>query len=933
VNEHADYGQTKITGRAEYKYRQSSVWRDEVHRSDAASGEQILSGWIRQSLQRLGSFFRRDQLDQEFDAEVTAHLELAIETNLKRGMPPEEARRVALIHFGGMQQAKEQHRDTRGLPFLQVLLQDLRFGLRMLRKNPGFAATAVLVLALGIGANTALFSVVNGVLLRPLPYPNPHELVVLRESKPNFATGSVSYPNFLDWQKDNHTFSSMAVMRGNRAFILTGRGEPEQLNAIFVSSGFFTQLGVNPIQGRMFARDDDRLGAAPTVMITAEFWSRKFGSASDVIGTSLTLDGKDYTIVGVIPAKFDLMGTGRSVEAYVPIGQWNNPLLTNRAAGLGIGGIGRLKPGVSIEQARADMERVTQNLAAAYPDANKGVGAALIPLRKWTLGSIETFLFVLFGAVGFVLLIACVNVANLLLARSSGRAHEFAVRASLGAGQGRIIRQLLAESTLVAAIGGSLGLLLAAAGTQAALRALPATLPRAAEVGMDSHVLIFAMAISIASGILFGLAPALRTARRNPQETLKEGGRGGSGTRNRMQGVLVAAEISLALVLLIGAGLMLRTLAALWNVNLGFEANKVMTFGLSLPPSMMNASPDAVRAALREAHDKIQSAPGVQAVSYSWGAIPLSGDDEWLFWIDGQAKPTSENDMNWALDYVVGSDYQKIMGIPLKSGRFFTEMDNEHAPRVAVVDDVLANKFFPGQNPIGKRLHLNSTRETVEIVGVVGHVIQWGLDTDDKEALRAQLYTPFMQLPDEEAARSASGLGVLVRADKPEAVFESIRQVNSQAGGQRVLFGAQTMKEIVADSLAERRISMILFGLFAGLALILSSVGIYGVVSYLASQRTREIGVRMALGAQRADVLRMILGQGAKITAIGLFIGLLAAFGLTRLLSKLLFGVGATDPVTFVAVSLLLGVVALAACYLPARRAMRVDPIIALRYE
>ncbi len=692
--------------------------------------------------------FGKRKRDKDLGEELRSHLEMAAQERVDRGEEGEEAEYAARREFGNLGLVQEVTRDVWGWGWLDRLMQDVRFGMRMLAKSPGFTTVAILTLALGIGANTALFSIVNGVLLNPLPYPEPEQLVELRESKPNFATGSISYPNFLDWQKDNHTFASMTILRGNRSFILTGLGEAEQVDAVFVSTGFFEQLGVNPVLGRAFAPGEDRIGAAPTVMITGGFWKRKFGSAQDVLGKSLTLDGKDYTIIGVIPATFDLLGSLRTREVYVPIGQWNNPLLMNRAAGLGIGGIGRLKPGITVQQARADMERVTQNLAAAYPEADKGIGAAVIPLRKWLLGSVEPFLLVLFGAVGFVLLIACMNVANLLLARSTGRAQEFAIRAALGAGQGRIVRQLLTESTLLAAIGGGLGVLLAAAGTRAALGVLPTTLPRATDVVVDGRVLLFAGAISLLAGICFGLVPALKTRKRDVHETLKEGGREGSGTRHRAQGALVAAEIALALVLLIGAGLMIRTLAALWNVNPGFEANKVMTFGFSLPPSMTNASPEAIRAALREVHDKFQAAPGVQGVAFSWGAAPLQGDDEWQFWIDGQPKPASENDMNWAIDYVVDYDYLKIMGIPLKSGRFFTAQDDEHAARVAVVDEVLANQFFAGQNAIGKRLHLNNG-EIVEIIGVVGHVKQWGLDTDDKETLRAQLYTPFMQLPAE----------------------------------------------------------------------------------------------------------------------------------------------------------------------------------------
>jgi len=879
------------------------------------------------------NLFASRRVEADLSQEIHCHLQMLTEENIRAGMTQEEAQRAARLEFGGIEQVKEQVRDERIGNWLRSVLSDCRYGLRQLRNNPGFTAAAVIVLALGIGANASLFSVVNGVLLRPLPFPHPEQLVILRESKPNFATGSVSYPNFLDWQRENRTFTSMSVMRGGRSLILTGIGEAEQINAVLLGPGFFEQLGVNPALGRTFAEDEVRIGGAPTVMLSAAFWERKFGSAHDVLGKTITLEGKDYSIIGVVPASFDFLGTLRSVDAYMPIGQWSNPLLTSRAAGLGIGGIGRLAPGVTIEQARSDMERVTRNLAATYPDANKGIGAAVIPLNKWMLGNTESFLFILFGAVGFVLLIACVNVANLLLARSTRRTHEFAVRAALGAGQTRIVRQLLVESTLLVSIGGGIGLMLAALGTKTVLRMLPTTLPRTAEIGVDADVMIFALVISFAAGILFGLWPALKTARRDPQQSLQEGGRGGSVSRHRLQGVLVAAEVSLALVLLIGAGLMIRTLSTLRNVNPGFEANKILTFGFSLPPSMFNASPDSVRAALREAQGKFQAAPGVQAVSFTWGAVPLSGDDEWLFWIDGQPKPQTESEMNWAIDYVVGPDYQKAMGIALKSGRFFTAQDDEHAARVAVIDEVLAKKFFDGQNPIGKRLHINSSEETTEIVGVVGHVNQWGLDSDDKETLRSQLYTPFMQLPDKTMAQNASGIGVLVRSDKPATVFGSIRQVNSRRRSGLVVFGAQTMEEIIASSLGDRRFSMILLGIFAALALLLSSIGIYGVISYIVGQRTREIGVRIVLGAGRADVLRLVLIEGAKMTAIGLLVGLVASFGLTRLVAHLLFGVSPTDPLTLAAVVLLLAAVSLLAGYIPARRATTVDPLIALRSE
>ena len=876
---------------------------------------------------------RRKRKAEELDEELQSHLAMAAGDRVQRGESASAAALAAQREMGNFLLIREVTQDMWAGRWWRDLLEDIQYGFRVLWKNQRFLTVAVLTLALGIGANTALFSIVNGVLLNPLPYPHSEELVTLHESKPNFATGSISFPNFLDWEKDNQTFSSMAVQRGT-SFILTGLGDAEQIDAQFVSADFFRQLGVVPVIGRDFARGEDLVGAAPVAMITVGFWQRKFDSAQDVVGKSLTLDGKGFTITGVVPANFDFLGTMKTREIYVPVGQWSNPILMNRAAGLGFHGIGRLKPGVTVAQARSDMERVTRNLAEAYPDSNNGIGAALIPLRERVLGRAQPFLLLLFGAVGFVLLIACVNVANLLLARSTGRQHEFAIRMALGAGRSRIARQLLAESVLLAAIGGGLGILLAAFGTKAALRVLPQTLPRAAEVGIDFRVLVFAVVISLIAGICFGLLPALKISKSGAQVGLKEGGRGVSGTRHRVQHVLVAAEMALALVLLIGAGLMVRTLSALWNVSPGFDAQNVLTFALALPSTTNHANADAVRAALREVHEKLASAPGVQHLSFSWGALPLSSDDEWLFWIDGQPKPANENDMNWALNYVVEPDYLRVMGIPLKSGRFFTDQDSEHAPRVAVVDEALANKFFPGADPVGQRLHLNNGGDQlVEIVGVVGHVKQWSLDTDQKESLQAQLYTPLMQLSDVAMTQSVSGIGVLVRSQDASSVFDSIRRASAQMSSQQVVFGAQSMKEIIARSLAERRFSMILLESFALVALVLASVGIFGVISYVVGQRTQEIGVRIALGAQRSEVLRLVLRQGVAMAALGAGVGLMAALPLSRLMGTLLFAISAADPLTYSCVVALLLGVSIAACWLPAYRAARMNPQDALRYE
>jgi predicted permease len=815
------------------------------------------------------------------------------------------------------------------------LLQDLRYAVRQFFKAPGLTAVIVITIALAVGANTALFSVVNGVLLHPLPYPQPDQLVALRESKPNFGWGTIPYPNFRDWQKDNRTFSSMAVWR-SYAFSLTGTGEAEQVTGEFISSDFLKILGAKPRLGRFFAPGEDEIGAAPIALISEGLWRRKFNSATDVLGKGLTLDGKSYAIVGVIPASLHFPTGGASArrEVFVPIGQWKNNLLTSRSAGLGINGIGRLRPGVTIEQARADMTTVTNNLAVSFPDANKGIGAKLIPLKQWMLGGIGTLLIVLLASVGFVLLIACVNVANLLLARATGRSREFAIRSALGASRRRAVRQLLTESVLFALAGGAIGLLLAAWGTRSALSLLPTALPRAEEIGLETRVLFFTLAISLLAGILFGLAPALKVSPSNLQDSLKEGGRGMSGSRHRVQGTFVVAEMAMALVLLAGAGLMIRSLVRLWSVDPGFNPRNVLTVGLTLPQPMMTASPDAVRAALREFDRKIASIPGVEAVSQTWGAIPMAGDDEQTFWFEDQPKPASENEMNWAIDYIVEPGYLKAMEIPLLRGRFFTDQDNEHSPRVIVVDDVFAHKFFPNQDPIGKRIKSGNFSDPAQIVGVVGHVKQWGLDTDDTEKLRAQFYIPCMQMPDAFVAMQASGSAVIVRSNKGAAgLLDSIRHASQQMSREQIIFAPQSMDRVIADSLAERRFSMILLGVFAALALLLASVGIYGVLSYVVGQRTHDIGVRMALGARRSDILRLILVGAGRLALIGVAVGLVSALGLTRLMANLLYGVGPRDPMTFIAVPAILISVALLASYVPARRATKVDPITALRYE
>lgn len=807
--------------------------------------------------------------------------------------------------------------------------QDLRYGARMLLKSPGFTAVVVATLALGIGINAALFSVVNGVLLNALPYPQPEQLVTLHQSKPNFETGAIPYPNFRDWQRENQTFSAMAISRPFGANLI-GAGEAEQVNGRRVSANIFTVIGVEPALGRNFAPGEDEPGVAPVVIISTALWQRKFGAAPDVLGNGLTLDDKSYTIVGVLPASFNLF---RGTDVYVPIGQWNNRALQNRSAGLGLHGIGRLKPGVTLAQAQADLDGVMRRLIEAYPEANRGNGAALIPLKERLVGNVRPILWMLLGAVGFVLAVACVNVSNLLLARSTGRTREFAIRAALGASQWRLLRQSLTESTLLALAGGGLGLIVAGWGTRAALNVLPTGLPRADEVGLDGRVLLFTLVIALLTGMVSGLAPALKTSQGRLAETLKEGGRGASSGRARAQGVMVAVEMALALVLLIGAGLMVRSLSALWNVDPGFRPGNVLTFGLGFPPSMRAASDEAKRTNLRDLSDRLNSMPGVRAASFSVGASPMQSEDDLFFWLDGQPKPASTSEMHMALVYRVEPGYLTAMGIPLKQGRFFTAQDEVQTQPVVVIDEVFARQYFPNADPIGKGINLGDDRGVLQIVGVVGHVKQWGLDSDDKESLQAQLYEPFRQLPG-----SPSEVGVVVRAegaaDQAEtALFDSIRRVVQNQHSQNVVFDAQTMNEVIAVSLARQRFSMILLNAFAAVALLLASIGLYGVISYLVGQRTHELGIRLALGAQRKDLLRLVINHGMKMALGGVALGLVAALGLTQLLEKLLYGVSTTDPATFAVITLLLVTVALLACFVPAWRATKVDPLVALRHE
>ena len=813
---------------------------------------------------------------------------------------------------------------------MTTLLQDIRYALRMLLKYPAFTAVVIVTLALGIGANTALFSVVNGVLLSPLPYPHSNQLVAVYEKNAGMDRAPISYLNFLDWQRATRTFSSLAIYR-HEDYNLTGRGQPERVNGLMVSASFFPTLGVHPALGRDFRSEDDRIGAAPVVMLSDGFWHSHFGASPKIVGSSIDLNGTDYTVTGILPSEFSFYGIQRDI--YVPVGQWNDPSFLDRRVDVSSHAVGRLKPGVTLAQARADMDAIAHHLALAYPEADKGVGISLLSMKEDMVGDVQPVLLVLLAAVAFLLLISCANVASLLLARSMSRSGEFALRASLGASRSRIIRQLLTESFLLAGLGGILGFLLAFFGTKAVLRLLPGSLPRAGEVSIDARVLLFTLGVSLLGGIIFGLAPALRSSRANLQQVLRQSSRGAGDARHRLQELFVAVEVAMAFVLLIGAGLMLRTLAALWRVNPGYHPEHAITFSLSLP-SNSGTTPAETRARLRRFDADMRAIPGVEAVSVTLGSRPMIHDSELPFWVEGEPKPASFNDMHQAMFYLVESGFKQAMGVTLERGRFVTEQDNENAPTVVDIDDVFARSYFPNQDPIGQHIHIAGFDVEAEIVGVVGHIRQWGPGNDPKTAIEAQFYYPFMQLPPKLMQLVADGVAVVLRThEDPGAIMGLVRRNVSEFDPGAVVYAVETMNEVISSSMAARRLSMILLAGFAVLALALSCVGIYGVISYLVGERTREIGVRMALGARRGDVLRLILGQGARMALLGVLPGIFLSLGLTRLMSSQLFGVTPHDPLTFTGVAVVFVIVALAACYVPARRAARVDPMVALRYE
>jgi putative ABC transport system permease protein len=808
------------------------------------------------------------------------------------------------------------------------LLQDLRYGARTLLTSPGFTLVAVIALALGIGANTAMFGIVNAVLLRPVPYPQPERLLKLYSSGRDFQRSSVSYPNFLDWQRRSRSFQEMAAYRTDN-FNLTGQANPERLKGAMVSATMFPVLGVRPIAGRTFTGEEDRRGAAPVAVVTSALWKTRFGGDPGVLGSRITLNDRAYTVIGVVPG--DNVVFPR-ISVFVPIGQWTEPLFWDRGVGMGMRVVGRLKPGVTPRQAQSELDGIATGLAREYPKENKDQGIFSISLGEDLVGDVRTPLLVLLAAVGFVLLIACANVANLLLARAAVRRREFAVRGALGATPARVVRQLLTEGLLLALAGGALGLAVAIALNAVVVSWLVNGLPRADTIRLDGSVLAFTALVSLVASVAFGTTPALQSARSDMNEVLKEGARGSSG-RHGLQRGLVVVEVALALMLAAAAGLMIRTMSHLSSVNPGFDPHNVLVFGVAGSPAV-HGTPAAIRNGFAETSRRLRSVPGVSAASILIGSIPLSGDSEVPYWVEGRPRPAEQSQMDNALIYGVEPEYFSIMRIPLLRGRLLNAHDNENTACVIDIDEEFTRRAFPGQDPLGQHVNFDLLPMQCEIVGVVGHIKQWGLDTDATSNVRSQMYVAFRQIPDSIMDLASTGDAYVVRTGgNPYASVPALKRVITGITGKMVMFGEQSMEDAIKDSLAARRFTRLVLGIFAVLALVLAAVGIYGVMSYAVSQSVHEIGVRQALGADRRQVLAMVLGNAVRLAVAGIAIGGAGALAATRAMKGLLFGVTSADPMTFVAVALILLLVTVIASYIPAWRATRVDPMIALRCE
>jgi predicted permease len=880
--------------------------------------------FFRAALLRFTNLFRKQKLDRELSAELESHLQLHIEDNLRAGMSPSEARRQALLKLGGLQQTTENYRDQGGAPFLESIWRDALYGFRQLAKNPGFTYVAILTLALGIGANSAIFSFVSGTLLRPIPYRDPDRLVQLWSSEPQrgWWKNIVSAGDFTDWKNRNRSFEDMAgyidttsnFSAGQQAIVIPG---------LAVTSNFFSVLGVVPALGQPFRPGDDLPGAPHVALISHSLWMQRFASDPRIVGKSIRLDSENYTILGVAPSSSALQTEGGPlVQYWVPFTY--DPVAADHDTHA-IYVIGRLRQGVSLAQAQEEMKLIANQLEKQYPKFDLGWTVLAESLRESLTGDVRPVLFILMGAVTCVLLIACVNVANLQLSRGGTRQREIALRSALGANRSRLIRQLLVENSLLAVAAALVGLLIANFTVTILLKSYFADDPSFDAVHLDSRVLLFTILLSIATVFLSGLVPAFMTSGVHLETSLRESSRGSgtSGKAHRLRGILVAAECGLAMLLLVGAGLLIRTFVALNGVNPGLDPHNVLTFDLSL--SEAHYKDQSARAAFFNRFlEKLSALPGVEAASIVTRP-PFLGYNGWGFVTSENPDPPSDSQPD-ASYQVIAPDYFKVLRIPLLEGRFFLPSDRTGSAPVAIINQTLARTYWPNQDPIGKQLSIDpKVYPWVTVVGMVGDVHRQGLDSD----FLPELFFPYSQLSWMNTPRSF----VVRTSANPLLLTNSVRQIVSELDQDQAIDSPRTMEQVIRMRSTNRSFNMVLLGSLAGIALVLAVVGIFGVISYSVSQRTPEIGLRMALGASSRDVLKLILSKGLRIAGVGVLVGVLASLAFAHTMTSLLFRVSALDPVTFTAVGLLLMTVMLVATYLPARRATRVDPVVALRYE
>lgn len=879
-------------------------------------------------------FFRRRKWDEERARELASYLETETEENIARGMMREEANRAAHIKLGNTTRIREEIYEMNSIGLLETLWQDLHYGARMLRKNPGFTIVAVLTLALGIGANTAIFSVIDSVLLRPLPYKDSDHLVILWENdtKESNPHNTVAPPDFLDWQSQNTVFTDMAGLVDERDN-LTGNGEPEQVVVQLVTPNFFAVLGVNPLMGRGFIAENSRADHRNVVILAYGFWKERFGGDPGIIGKIISINGHSQTVVGVAPPRFDWFIkdgslTGAKPQMWAP---WVFPerFRSRKQIGRFMTAVARIKPGVSLQQAQTQMNAIGTRLAQEYPDFNSNWGVSVVPLREQLSGNLRPALLILLGAVAFVLLIACANVSSLLLARAASRERELAIRTAIGASRSRIARQLLTESALLAAAGGGLGVLLAFLGTNVLLASSPQNLLGLNSISINFRILAFAGAATLLTGFLFGFLPSYISAHARISETLKEGSRTSSSAKGRQfaRSAFVVAQMGLSVVLLIGAGLLIRSFARLVGVDPGFDSSHLITFKVTLPGSKYGTD-QLQMAFFDQLLARIGRLPGVRAVSTS-SCPPFSGlcAATAVHLLSQPDLPL--NDLPVAAVRVVGPNYFRTMAIPLRAGRTFNDAEMTTERHVVIVNQAFADKYLPGKNPLGEKaaIFMKSLEENKnypsEIIGVVGDVREIALATPAEPTV----YWPYPELV-------YSAMTIVARtSNDPLTLVSAARTEVQRLDPDQPISGIATMDQLLGDSVSLSRFTTLVLGVFAAIALVLAAVGIYGVITYTVAQRTHEMGIRMALGAQRADILRLVLGQGTRLTLLGVGIGTAAALALTRLMASLLYKLSATDPVTFAGVAILLTLVAILACYMPARHATRVDPVIALRHE